>query len=148
MPSFAEGGAAFLSKQVASVLPNTKIELRHKLSGIAKILSTSKGQRLSRLVENSSKISDDIISTLINLQSLSINAIFYEDFSKVNTNGANLLLLVYLTSLPDLILVKVDRASMAVSLESIEPLLDHRLLEFAARLPMTYKLNKSSGIKY
>jgi asparagine synthase (glutamine-hydrolysing) len=43
------------------------------------------------------------------------------------------------------ILTKVDRASMAVSLEVRAPFLDHRVAEFAATLPLEYKLNGSTG---
>jgi asparagine synthase (glutamine-hydrolysing) len=56
-----------------------------------------------------------------------------------------MMLLDILTYLPDDILVKVDRASMAVSLEVRAPLLDFRVLEFAARVPLPYKLQRTSG---
>jgi len=84
----------------------------------------------------------------------------YSDFFRQQTNGANatglleewfkrangigvldaMLLTDQMTYLPNDLLVKVDIASMAVSLEARSPFLDHHVIEFAASLPQNLKL--------
>ncbi len=61
-------------------------------------------------------------------------------------NGASIvdasLLADLMTYLPNDLLVKVDIATMAVSLEARSPFLDHHVIEFAARLPQNFKLRR------
>jgi len=73
--------------------------------------------------------------------------VFREHYNRADTNDllSRIQYLDIKTYLPDDILAKVDRASMAVSLEVRAPLLDHKLMETVARIPSALKLNGSDG---
>ena len=64
-------------------------------------------------------------------------------FSTVKNQGVldQMLYIDTKTWLPDDLLIKADKMTMANSLELRVPLLDHKLLEFAASLPANYKVN-------
>ncbi|MBA3632970.1 MAG: asparagine synthase (glutamine-hydrolyzing) [Acidobacteria bacterium] len=62
------------------------------------------------------------------------------DFGGLTNFNERMMLRDALVYLPDDILVKVDRASMGVSLEARAPLLDYRVVEFAWRVPFALKL--------
>ena len=64
---------------------------------------------------------------------------------RMDTVVEQIMALDALTYLPDDILVKLDRAAMGVSLESRVPLLDHRVVEFVWRLPLSMKIRDGQG---
>ncbi len=67
------------------------------------------------------------------------------DASKAQEFVQRMMFVDLVTYLPDDILVKVDRASMGVSLEVRAPFLDHRLVELALQLPLSLKNRNGKG---
>jgi asparagine synthase (glutamine-hydrolysing) len=71
----------------------------------------------------------------------------YFDLARTKDSVTQLTVVDILSYLPGDILTKVDRASMAVSLEARVPLLDHKLVEFALALPGALKWRDGQGKK-
>ena len=71
----------------------------------------------------------------------------FREFNKLDglNNIDQMMAMDYKTFMVDDVLCKVDRASMSVSLEGREPLLDHRLAEYMARVPSELKYQQKKG---
>lgn len=134
---------AFLSY----LMPLSKSELKHKLRSIASALNTDKLKQATELSKLASSLPIFYQSKLLNYTPGNYRTKYDNDFSSFNNVIDIALAIDYGMYLQNDILTKVDRASMSVSLEGREPLLDHRLAEFVAQLPIEYKYNKQGGKK-
>lgn len=128
--------ASLLGKRGAFALPGTKL---HKLAGVL-----NAGSSLDLYHRLTSTHQDP--SALLVRGSEPLDRITDASGHPVGSTFAELMMyLDTITYLPGDILTKVDRASMATSLEARVPLLDHRLVEFAWRLPLSMKVRNGSG---
>jgi len=86
----------------------------------------------------------DVLRTLNGYDSIDVLRYHYD---RANTNDplSRIQYVDIKTYLTDDICVKVDRASMANSLEVRSPLLDHKLMELVAQMPSDIKLNNGQG---
>ncbi len=140
------------------------IFLRKPVGGLIRSSSSlahdSKTKKRLRIISDVVKSSDDISISLTNAlinneydcrnndfftkRIIDLPSVYIEENQDM-TLLSRLLYCDYLQYMQDDILVKVDRSSMSVSLEGRNPILDHRIVEFAAQLPDEFKYNR--GVK-
>ncbi len=113
-----------------------------RTQGLAQILRAGSPEEVYRWLVSRWKFPDDIIMGAKEPETIFQKSNAWPDQS---TFLHRIMWLDQITYLPDDILVKVDRASMAVSLESRAPFLDHRLVEFSWRVPLAAKMRDGEG---
>jgi len=127
---------SFITNSQKQRLPGHKL---HKLAGalLAKDIKTAYHQLVSHWLNPSA-----IVLGSEEPPTLEVNPESWLDLPSI---AEQMMFRDSLTYLPDDILTKIDRATMAVGLESRVPLLDHRIAEFVWRLPLAMKLKGGKG---
>ena len=138
----------------------SKVPFRKKLRKISNIFSVSifiqnkiNGKLYNKAIKFKNMLDhDDIVNTFKVANSVfskdEIKGLiregyfFSKDIPATTSNLEKMMISDFKGYLPDDLMVKIDRSTMSASLEGREPLLDHKIIEFAASLPVSYKKNK------
>jgi len=133
-----------LNKLVPKSIRPTNVE--DKFNKLKRALNSSTNREM--FVNASSLISKSDVEKMLLPECIqSISKTNFKDFDKLNQKDIKAAMMAtdYKTFMLDDVLTKVDRATMSVSLEGREPLLDHRLSEYMASVSSNLKYKNKEG---
>jgi len=141
-----------LFRQAVNMIP-TDATKKSKIKSAQRLLAVVDRPKARRYMHWVSTFNDELKEPLYTdsfrqqTQGANATGLLETWFKRANGIGVvdTMLLTDQMTYLPNDLLVKVDIATMAVSLEARSPFLDHHVIEFAASLPQNLKLRRLTG---
>ena len=138
--SLNERSVTFLNKQLP--VSRRQRNIKDKFRKFKNAINSSDVYEM--FINASSYVSDDLLSKILQNNTIEFkNTFFGENIS--SDILSQMQMLDYKTFMVDDVLTKVDRASMMTSLEAREPLLDHKIIEYAAKIPSALKYKNKDG---
>ncbi len=138
IPKFLRQATGKAIGVINSILYSNNASMKHRMNVVSNALQNEKAFEGINLLNGAIGMPEQYLNKL--LVSKGSNAIIkWDEFMDILDPFDAALSFDYQLYLQNDILTKVDRAAMSVSLEGREPLLDHRIAEFAANLPLEYK---------
>jgi len=137
---FNEDTTSFINDKLPKNLKQTNI--KDKFTKFKRAINS---QNLEKMFENASSYTDkNEVEKFLKVQR---EENFFSKWDKIeNVEFLNQMMAIdYKLFMNDDVLTKVDRATMSVSLEGREPLLDHRIIEYMARVPLELKYKNNQG---
>ena len=137
---FTADSVEYINEKLPKSLKQTNIKDKY-----SKFKRAINSKNIEEMFENASSYVDiKEIEKFLNIQE---NKELYKKWEKIgNIEFLDQMMAIdYKLFMNDDVLTKVDRATMSVSLEGREPLLDHRIIEYMARVPLNLKYKNKEG---
>jgi asparagine synthase (glutamine-hydrolysing) len=137
---FSADSVEYINEKLPKKLKQTNI--KDKYTKFQRAINSSS---LEEMFENASSYVDK--NEIIRFLKVSKNQELFKKWEKIGSiEFLNQMMAIdYKLFMNDDVLTKVDRATMSVSLEGREPLLDHRIIEYMARVPLDIKYKNKQG---
>lgn len=129
---------------INNALPNKlkQTNIKEKFSKFKRAINANSLEEM--FLNASSYVDKNDVQKMLNIEAQ--NTIFSNFDNKYNLPFLNYMMATdYKAFMNDDVLTKVDRATMSVSLEGREPLLDHRIIEYLAQVPTEIKYKNAQG---
>ncbi len=138
-PRFIRPAIRYASRRIVEYLPDFNSSIKHKLNGFSAALVHNNAQMALNLFKESRLLPGQFRTKFMTWNERNAETDFDVDPNQYHHFIEMACDIDFKAYLQNDILVKVDRATMSASLEGREPMIDHRILEFAAQLPLRFK---------